>query len=160
MEDCRWHQQGNVSVCRTSGRLIQRMSFGRVTHMTCPHAALLPTQRPRPTLDISLPRMCHSRAAAQRHKSLTCDARRRVLWNNGRLFHLLDVIFLSLSFSFFVFHYWSFALRAAVTAAGLPKKVKSKRSVTLKRQTANPQQLVCAPLIDTQPRLHSARVIS
>lgn len=102
------------------------MSFGRVTHMTCPHAALLPTQRPRPTLDISLPRMCHSRAAAQRHKSLTCDARRRVLWNNGRLFHLLDVIFLSLSFSFFVFHYWSFALRAAVTAAGLPKKSQIK----------------------------------
>lgn len=51
----RWHPAGNVSVCTTSGPLIQRMSFGQVTHMTCPRAALLPIRGPRPTLDISLP---------------------------------------------------------------------------------------------------------
>lgn len=78
MGACRWYPAGNVSVCTTSGRLIQRMSFGQVTHMTCPRAALLPIRGPRPTLDISLPPMCHS-AAAQRHKSLTCDALWRVL---------------------------------------------------------------------------------
>lgn len=55
MGACRWHPAGNASVCTTSGRLIQRMSFGQVTHMTCPRAALLPIRGPRPTLDISLP---------------------------------------------------------------------------------------------------------
>lgn len=139
MGDCRRHLEGNVSLCGTSGCLIQRMSFGRVTRMTWTHPAPLPTRGPRPTLDISLPPMCHSSAAAQRHKSLTRDAQWRALSNEGRLFHLPDVIFPSLSFSFFVFHYWSFARPAAATAARL-QKVKSKRSMTPKRQTATLQQ--------------------
>lgn len=68
----RWHPAANASVCRTSGRLIQIMSLGQVTHRRAPVQPSYPSEPPPPP-----PPMCHSRAAARRHKSLTCDA----LWH-------------------------------------------------------------------------------
>lgn len=99
-EDCRWHQQGNVSVRRTSGRLIQRMSFGWVTHMTCPHGASCPPDVLDPPL-IFPSLQCVTHALQPRGTSPWPALLGGVfLWNNGRLFRLLDVIFLSLSFYF------------------------------------------------------------
>lgn len=153
----RWDLEGDVS----GGRLIQRMSFGRVTHMTCPRAALLPIRGPRPTLDISLP-PCVTQESQSGGTSpwpvMLCG----VFFKTTREAFPSSWCVLSISvalFSFQVFHYQSFAIWAATSGAGF-QKVKSKRSVTLKRQTVTPQQLVCASLIDTEPRLHSARVIS
>lgn len=67
-------------MCRTSGHLIQRMSFGRVTHMTCPHAALLPTRRPRPPLippHVSLRRNSPEAQVLDLRCSVACSLKQR-----------------------------------------------------------------------------------